>query len=259
MLLFLFFILLFHGFYSICFRALEKDILNSFPNVVISILKLVKKLAKTYVTIMGSVFITLILVGAGGYFGLPLLFPNLNEDLSIYLEEEDLDGYLEEEDLDGYTKTEDLNAEGIILQTKNNESQTAANIFWNVFAYEKIPDTGLNITTSGNSKLNVVFDGALMLRLGSTFMGDTKYNITLDILGVGNRTTAIYAGINSALGTDWEVPCNTHIFFETGILPAGTYSISIFWSSAIAPAAGWSQLFVLDEYPRSIYVQEIAG
>jgi len=199
---------------------------------------------------MGSVFITLILVGAGGYFGLPLLFPNLNEDLS---------NYLEDEDLDGYVKFENLTIDGIILQTKNNESYTAANIFWNVADYENIPDTGLNITTSGNSKLNVAFEGAFMLRLGSTFMGVTEYNITLDIVGVGNRTTGIYAGINSGMGTDWEVPCNTHISFETGILPAGTYSISVFWSSAIAPDAGWSQLFILDEYPRSIFVQEIAG
>ncbi len=97
------------------------------------------------------------------------------------------------------------------------------------------------------------------LRLGSTFSGYTKYNITLDISGDINRTTAIYSGIDVALGTDWEIPCNTHISFETGILPVGTYTISIYWSSAVAPSAGWSQLFILDEYPRSIYVQEIAG
>ena len=183
-------------------------------------------------TILGSVFITLLLVGAGGYFGLPLLYPILNEDL-----------------------TDD----GIILQTKNNESQTAANIFWNVFTYEKIPDTELNITTSGNSKLIVAFEGAFMLRLGSTFSGETKYNITLDIAGIENRTTCIYSGIDTALNTDMELPCNTYISFETGILPAGTYTISVYWSSAIAPTAGWSQLFILDEYPRSLYAQEIAG
>jgi len=181
---------------------------------------------------MGSVFITLILVGAGGYFGLPLLFPNLNEDLTD---------------------------NGIILQTKYYESYTAANIFCNVADYENIPDMELNITTSGNSKLIVAFEGALMLRLSSTFIGETKYNITLDISGVGNRTTCIYSGIDVAQGTDWEIPCNTHISFETGILPGGTYTISVYWSSAIAPTAGPSQLFVLDEYPRSIYVQEIAG
>ncbi|MHA1476143.1 MAG: hypothetical protein ACTSQ5_13280, partial [Promethearchaeota archaeon] len=127
-------------------------------------------MAKTYITIMGSVFITLILVGAGGYFGLPFLFPNLNEDLS---------NYLDEEDLDGYVKFENLTIDGIILQTKYNESYTAANIFWNVADYENIPDTGLNITTSGNSKLSVAFEAVLMLRLGSTFTGDSIYNITL--------------------------------------------------------------------------------
>jgi len=193
----------------------------------------VKNLTKTNTigTILGSVFITLLLVGVGGYFGLPVLYPILNEG---------------------------SDDEGIILQTKYNESYTAANIFWTVVDYEKIPDTGINITTSGNSKLNVVFEGALMLRLGSTLQGYTKYNITLDISGVGNRTTCIYAGKDSTLDEELELPCNTHISFETGILPAGTYSISIFWSSVIAPT-GWSQLFILDEYPRSIFVQEIAG
>jgi len=183
-------------------------------------------------TILVSVFITLLLVGVGGYFGLPALFPNLNEDLT---------------------------AEGDILQTKYNEWETAASVFWTDNIYEKMPDTELNITTNGDSKLIVAFEGAFMLRLGSTFSGYTKYNITLDISGETNRTTAIYSGIDVALGTDWEIPCNTHISFETGVLPAGTYTISIYWSSAVAPSAGWSQLFVLDEYPRSIYVQEIAG
>ena len=183
-------------------------------------------------TILGSVFITLLLVGVGGYFGLPLIYPVLNEDVTD---------------------------EGILLQARYNESQTAANIFYTVYDYEKMPDTELNITTSGNSKLNVAFEGAFMLRAGSTFVGNTQYNITIDISGVGNRTTLIHYGIDAALGKDIEIPCNIHISFETGILPAGTYSISIYWSSAYAPTLGWSQLFAMDEYPRSIYAQEIAG
>ena len=95
--------------------------------------------------------------------------------------------------------------------------------------------------------------------MGSTFTGETIYNITLDISGEENRTTCIYSGINTALNTDMELPCNTYISFETGILPAATYTISVLWCSANTPASGWSQLFVLDEYPRSIYVQEITG
>ena len=98
-----------------------------------------------------------------------------------------------------------------------------------------------------------------MLRLGSTFSGYTLYNITLDISGVGNRTTGIQAGIDTAQGTDWEIPCNIYISFETEVLPAGTYSISVLWCSTVTPTSGWSQLFILSDYPRSIYAQEIAG
>jgi len=78
------------------------------------------------------------------------------------------------------------------LQTKFNESYTASNIFWNVFDYEKIPDTELNITTSGNSKLSITFEGVFMIRMGSTFIGDTRYNITLDISGVRNHVIRIF-------------------------------------------------------------------
>jgi hypothetical protein len=99
----------------------------------------VKNLAKTNTigTIMVSVFITLLLVGVGGYFGLPALFPNLNEDLTV---------------------------EGDILQTKYNEWETAASVFWTDNIYEKMPDTELNITTNGDSKLIVSFEGTFMLR-----------------------------------------------------------------------------------------------
>ena len=94
--------------------------------------------SNTIGTILGSVFITLLLVGAGGYFALPALYPNLKGD------------YATKEDLN------DLTDQGILLQTKSNKSQTAANIFWNVFTYEKIVDTGLNITTNKGININTI-------------------------------------------------------------------------------------------------------
>nr|QEE17960.1 hypothetical protein DSAG12_03798 [Candidatus Prometheoarchaeum syntrophicum] len=199
---------------------------------------------------MGSVFITLLLVGAGGYFGLPLLFPNLNDDLT---------SYLEEEDLEDYTKTEDLTDDGILLQTKYNESQIGATIQSYDLVYEKIPDPELSITTGGNSKLSVAFEGVILQQLGASFVGNTIYNITLDILGVENRTTNIYYTLNSAYGATIEISRNVHISFETDILSAGTYSIALFWKSTISHPAGHSNLYFITGYPRSIYAQEIAG
>ena len=200
-------------------------------------------------TILGSVFITLLLVGVGGYFGLPALFPNLNENLG---------DYLQEEDLEDYTKTEDLTDEGILLQTKYFETNVGGTISHDDLVYEKINNLELNITTTGNSKLIVAFEGRFVLQLGSSFDGGTKYNITLDISGVGNRTTSIHYYMGAAYGSIIEISDNVHISFETEILPAGTYSISLLWKSLFIASPIYSNLYLLNEYPSSLYAQEIA-
>ena len=192
-------------------------------------------------TILGSVFITLLLVGVGGYFGLPALFPNLNADLGEY------------------TKTEDLTDDGILLQTKYLEVKTQISIVDTDLVEEKMPDTELNITTTGNSKLRVAFDALFLIHLSSSFSGGTRYNITLALSGVRNQTTRVSYFSSPGLGTTIEESYSPHIDFETGILPAGTYSISLYWNSNNAATSGSSQLFSLDGYSRSIYVQEIAG
>ena len=193
-------------------------------------------------TILGSVFITLLLVGAGGYFGLPALYPNLNADLGDYVEKDDLTG------------------EGILLQTKYVEVQTSSFFIRDDDqVYQNMPDTELNITTTGNSKLNVVFIGAFFLQIYPDFFGYTKYNITLDISGVGNRTTSILYLSHLASGIKTEISDNVQISFETEVLPAGTYSISVLWKSSYTIADGMTLLILKHDIPRSIYAQEIAG
>jgi hypothetical protein len=194
----------------------------------------VKNLTKknTIGTILGSVFITLLLVGVGGYFGLPLIYPILNEDLTD---------------------------EGILLQTKYYENKTQIFIVDTDLVEEKMPDTELNITTSGNSKLRVAFDALFLIHLDSAFSGGTRYNITLVLSGVRNRTTRVSYFSSPSLGTTIEESYSPHITFETGILTAGTYSISVYWKSNNAASTGSSMLFSLDGYARSIMAQEIAG
>ncbi len=200
-----------------------------------------KNVAKQLGTILGSVFITLLLVAVGGFFGLPILYPNLNADLDNYIE-------------DG-----DLTDEGILLQTKYFEVQTNFAIGDTEFDAIKIPDTEVNITTTGNSKLSVAFEGAFYLLLSSAFEGYAVYNITLDIAGVDQRATRIEFFEEISSGSACQIPCNLHISFETGILPAGTYEISVYWKSIVSPAAGTSNLCGVPGAPRSIYIQEIAG
>ena len=211
-----------------------------------------KNLAKTNAigTILGSVFITLLLVGVGGYFALPLLYPNLNADLT---------NYVEEVDLGDYTKTEDLTDEGILLQTKYYENKTQIYISDTDLIEEKMPDTELNITTTGNSKLRVMFDGMFLIHMNDLFSGGTRYNITLALSGVKNQTSRISYFSSPGLGVTIEESYHPHISFETGILPAGTYSISVYWNSINNATTGSAQIFTLDGYPRSIYAQEIAG
>ena len=121
-------------------------------------------------------------------------------------------------------------------------------------------DTELNITTTGNSKLSVAFDAMFLLHLDSVFSGGTRYNITLVISGVKNRTTRISYFETPGSGHTIEETYSTHLSFETGILSAGTYTISVYWKSNNA-ATGFSQLIASGGgfiYPRSISAQEIA-
>jgi len=192
-------------------------------------------------TILGSVFITLLLVGVGGYFGLPLLYPILNDDLG------------------DYAKTDDITDEGILLQTKYFEDETQIFIVDTDLIEEKMPDTELNITTTGNSKLRVAFDAIFLLHLDSAFSGGTRYNLTLVLSGVRNQTTRISYFSSPSLGSTIEETYSPHITFETGILTAGTYSISVYWKSNNAASTGSSMLFSLDGYARSIMAQEISG
>jgi len=83
---------------------------------------------------MGSVFITLILVGAGGYFGLPALFPNLTVELGDYVEEDDL--------------TDD----GILLQSKLEMFNDTANILSSQLTPIPIPGTNMSFTIQNIDK-----------------------------------------------------------------------------------------------------------
>ncbi|MHA1521290.1 MAG: hypothetical protein ACTSRK_13985, partial [Promethearchaeota archaeon] len=85
------------------------------------------------------------------------------------------------------------------------------------------------------------------------------YNISLDVAGVGNRTTSIIYFIQVTYGSNIEMTENVHISFETEILPAGTYTISLFWKSTHTVIGGTTNLVAIGDYPRSLYVQEIAG
>ncbi len=126
-----------------------------------------KKL-NTVGTIFVSVFITLIISGTGMYFGLPLLYP----DLSDMATEDDLDDYVLKDD------------KGVIVQSKYKEINSSAIIWHYDLTPSMMPDTEMNITTQGNTKLSVSFDAQFALLLINTFDGGAFYDIILQIEGI---------------------------------------------------------------------------
>ncbi|MHA1646313.1 MAG: hypothetical protein ACTSVL_01970 [Promethearchaeota archaeon] len=95
-------------------------------------------------SILASIFITLILCGGGMFFGMPLIFPSLND-----------------------------NSGGNLLQTKSVEVDTVDYINDFDLTYTKMPGMELDITTSGNSSLYVSFEGQFFLGTDNLFFGFT--------------------------------------------------------------------------------------
>ena len=192
-------------------------------------------------TILASVFITLILSGAGMYFGMPLLFPNLNADLNGDIDDNGCN----------------------LLQTKSVEVNTVDYINDFNLTYTKMPGMELDITTSGNSSLYVSLEGLFFLSLDSDFRYFTGYNISLVVSGVGNRTTMIAYYLQYNQPTFVDQAHNIYMTFDTGIISAGDYTISVYWKSVIDNPVSITSLTteVENAYhcPRKIYVQEFSA
>lgn len=225
-------------------------------------------------TILASVFITLILSGAGMYFGMPLLFPNLNADLDVdneYLDENALNEYLNEHEyIDENALNESLEENeyidvdvGNLLQTKSVEVNTVDYINDFDLTYTKMPGMELNITTSGNSSLYVSLEGLFFLGMDNLFSGFTGYNISLVVSGIGNRTTMIYYYIQTSLSAFVYQSHNIYMTFDTGIISSGDYTISVYWRSVFDNPGAITTLTteVQNAYhcPRKIYVQEFSA
>ncbi len=192
-------------------------------------------------TILASVFITLILSGAGMYFGMPLLFPNLNANLNGDIEEEG----------------------GNLLQTKSLEVNTVDYINDFDLTYTKMPGMELNITTSGNSSLYVSLEGLFFLGMDNLFSGFTGYNLSLVVSRIGNRTTMIFYYIQTSPSAFIYESHNIYMTFDTGTISAGDYTISVYWRSISDNPGAITTLTteVQNAYhcPRKIYVQEFSA
>ena len=168
------------------------------------------------------------------YFGYPLLYPNI-------------------------VNNETLNDE-VVVQSKYLEINSTALIWDSNLTPNVMPDTEMNITTQGNTKLSVSFDAQLELLLVDTFESNAYYNITLQIEGVKQETVRIIEYHGEPIVGEVHRFIYLQISFETGILSAGTYDISIIWYSK-ADTATLSRLSVgvnlIDNLIRTLSAQEI--
>ncbi len=207
--------------------------------------------SNTVGTILASVFITLMVSGAGMYFGLPLVYPNMTNNDSDLVTQDDLDDYV--------LKNETLNNE-VVIQTKYQESNSTIVIFSNNLDPSVMPDMEMNITTQGNTKLSVSFDAQIELTLVDGFDFEAMYNITLQIEGVKQETVRILEYHENPIDGEMRKSLYVQISFETGNLLAGTYDISVLWSSQFDTTSLSrlsSGIYFGDNLVRSITAQEI--
>ena len=204
---------------------------------------MVKK-SNTVGIIIANVFITLIISGTCIYFGVPLLYP----DLSDMGTEDDLDDYVLKDD------------KGVIVQSKYKEINSTDYIRDYNLTPMVIQDTEMNITTQGNTKLSVSFDAQFKLMLINNFESVASYNVTLQIEGVKQETVRIVEYRGEPIVGEEHMFIYLQISFETGILPAGTYEISVIWYSRMNTAT-LSQFDVgvalYDNVIRTLSAQEI--
>lgn len=183
--------------------------------------------------IIGSVLITLILVAAGGYFALPLVFP------SITAEDED---------------------ENVLLQSKLIEINDDAFMNDTIKEFELMNGTETSITIENNSRIAASFSGTFMLNLVPVFDGSVWFEISLVIEGVSNSTSPIVY-FRETSSTDIEVFTSlVNINLMSTELNNGTYNIAVYWRSVVDPD-GINSLSTVGSSgficPRTLWVQEL--
>ena len=194
-----------------------------------------KKKSNFWASILVSGLISLIFIAGAGYFILPLIYPNINEE----------------------TETE---TENILLQSKHVDITTQAILYDDDLDFVKINDTELSITTQGNSTLTDLFTMQVVILLGASFSGFLSFEFAIVIDGIGNRTVPFMYYRDSAIGLE-RYSTDITINYLTGIIPGDTYIIEAFWRSTI-DATGSSELksyYSSINYTRTIWAQELRG
>jgi hypothetical protein len=188
-------------------------------------------------TIIASVLITLAITGAGAFFGLPYLYPNIRNIPT-------------------------RNA-GDVIQVQKAEFQNYCFCNDDEVTQKEMNGTRMTIDTTGDSYIMVGFSTLFMLGVGSGFIATDyiSFNITMVILGVGNYSTFLEFG--HVEPDQWfTIPFSWKV--NTPTISEGTYEITMYWHSR-HDASGANYLSANHNSPtfkyniRSLVVQEIAA
>ena len=196
-------------------------------------------------SIIGSTIISVLIIGVLLYFIGPILLPGLTE-----------------QDADLQNKYDELAERDLVLQYKYDEWNTAAYIWdHDDSSYMKMEDTEINITIEQDSRIYATFSAMALLSLDDSFAGRSSYNISLVVEDVVNRTImVIYFDGAPATSYYRETSVNLYINLITESLPAGTYTVAIYWKSTYN-AIGTNSLSVAHapkyNYTRTMFVQEL--
>ena len=177
-----------------------------------------------------SVITSILILAPVTYFVLPILYPNMTNEIN-----------------------------GVVLQSEYVVISTAAYITDDELTFQKMDDTNCSITTQGDSSLTIQFSAVAMMSLTNTFSLMNVYTIVLVVNGVGNKTNMHVYYNEDPPGFYRQYTFDLNIYFDTGILEAGTYKIGIYWKSEWDDT-GLNSLSVNHSgfrYNRSFLVQEI--
>ena len=159
-----------------------------------------------------------------------------------------------------------VDTKNTVIQTKYGEWNSPAYIFDNQLTYVKMAGTELNVTTSGNSRLLVSFSAMSVMTLDAAFTYRAGYNVSLIVESGGNRTIQVdYYDGGSAYGFIRQISMDLYINYLTPKLPAGTYTVNLYWKSGFDATGTQNSLSVAHvggtgyNFTRTLLVQEIRG
>jgi len=149
--------------------------------------------------------------------------------------------------------------QSIVLQSIYVESSSQATIPDDQITYQPIPDMEINITIKQNSRILATFAAEGSMTIASSLVGSVNYYIAIVIDGIGNHTQRVHFYDGDGDSSTREFAVNLFDTYQTNGLPAGTYSVTIYWKSDAA-ATGSNTLNLstpAGNRTRGLLVQEL--